>query len=114
VRRVDRLQEGPLKQKLLAEKVVPHRLAVDPARRFERSQVEHLARVIPLVNRRRCVQALVALQPDQRGLQDRGQHLGDLGLADPRFPFQQQRFPQSQRQVERRRQPAIGDVLLRP
>jgi len=47
--------------------------------------------VIPFIERGRLIQSLIALQADQFGGVRRGQRLGDLGLADARFAFQQQR-----------------------
>jgi hypothetical protein len=45
---------------------------------------EELARVVPLVEGLGGGQALVALQPDQRRVQDGGERLGRLGLAPRR------------------------------
>ena len=39
------------------------------------------------------------------------QHLGDLGLADPGLAFEKQRPVKVQRQMHRRREAAIGDVI---
>ena len=71
---------------------------------------EDLLRVVPLVERRRRVEALVALEPDQVRPVDPGQDLGDLGLADARVPLDEERLPQRRRQVHRRRDGRVGDV----
>src|SRR5690606_12523865 len=82
--------------------------------RVRRADREHLARVVPLINRVRDVQSLIALQANQVGAEDRGQNLGDLGLADAGLAFEQQRLGQLQRQENRRREARVGDILLRP
>ncbi len=41
-----------------------------------------------------------------------GEHLGDLGLADARLSFQQERLAQLEGQVQGRRKAAIGYVVL--
>ena len=112
VRGVDRLQQRPLEQELLAEEIAPGRLAVDSARRLEGLQVEHLARVVPLVDRRAGVQTLIALEPDQRRVEHRREHLGDFGFADAGFALEQERLAQPQSQEEGRRETAVGNVFL--
>ena len=92
MRGVDRLQERSFEQELLAEDVAPGRLGVDSAGHLEGAQVEHLARVVPLVDRRARVETLVALEPDERRVEDRREDLGDLGLADARFALEEQRL----------------------
>ena len=107
---VDRLQERPLEQELLAEEVAAGRLGVDAAGRLERPQVEHLARVVPLV--------------DGRGWRRAPRSTGGGSAACrewPPAPWRSRscrRLPRlraaaacaAERQVERRRQAAIGDV----
>ena len=68
---VDRLQQRPLEEELLGEEIVANRLPALAAGRFDRAQIEHLARIIPLVDRRRRVEAFVALEADQRRLRAR-------------------------------------------
>jgi hypothetical protein len=70
------------------DRVGRHRVALVRADRKE------LTLVVPFVNRRIGVEALVALQPDQPRLQHLSQCLADLGLADPGLTFEQQRPPQ--------------------
>ncbi len=62
------------------------------------------------------VDALVALQPDQPWAQQRRENLCDLGLADARLALQQERLVQRERQVDRRREAAVGQVrpAMRP
>ena len=72
--RVDRLEQRPPDQELGAEELV---LRHGPLLR--RADVEQLARVVPLVDRVRDVEPLVALQPDQ--LRARG---GRRATSQPR------------------------------
>ena len=51
-------------------------LPVPPGRRLDRAQVEDLPREVPVVERLRGVDALVALEPDQRDVQAERQRLG--------------------------------------
>ena len=46
------------------------------------------------------------------GVEGGGQHLRDLGLADARLALEEQRPPQAKREVDRHREPAVGDVAL--
>ena len=72
---------------------------------------DHLRGVIPLVDRGRDVEPLVALQPDQLAAERLGQHLGDLGLADAGLAFQKQRPAHPERQKQHGRQRAVGDIM---
>ena len=89
-------------------------LAADIAGRLDRLQIEHLPRVIPFVDRRVGVEPFVALQANQRRIENRREHLGDLGLADARLAFEQQRLAHLEHEVKRGRQRTVGDVLLLP
>ena len=66
-------------------------VAVDAAGRLGEPDLDHLPRVVPFVDRRRDVEAFVALQPDELAAERRREHLGDLGLADARLAFEEQR-----------------------
>ena len=59
------------------------------------------------------VQPFIELQPDQSGVAQGGQGAGDLGLADPRRPFQQQGTFQHQRQMQRHGQIIAGHTARR-
>ena len=85
--------------------------AVVHALRLGQPDLDHLARVVPLVDRRGDVEALVALQPDQRPLQRLGQHLGDLGLADAGLAFAEQRPAELQGEEQDGGEAAVGDVV---
>ena len=78
---------------------------------LRRADVQQLAGVVPLVDGVRDVEPLVALQPDQPRVEDASERLRGLGLADARLTLEQQRLLELQREEERRRQPAIGQVL---
>ena len=108
---LERLEQGPLEQELGAEDVVGRRL-VDLAARFEQPDLEHLARVVPLVDRGVDVQALVALEADEPRPERCREHLRELRLADARLALEQQRAAELEREEHRRRQGAIGDVAV--
>ena len=71
---------------------------------------QELALIIPLVERRVLVETFVALQPDQFGAVHGGQRLGDFGLADAGFAFEQQRAFEKFHQPQSGRDIAVGDV----
>ena len=87
------------------------RRSIRLAARLEQPDLEHLARVVPLVDGGVDVQALVALEPDEPGAERRGEHLGELGLADAGLALEQQRAPELERQEDRGRERAVGDVV---
>jgi hypothetical protein len=59
-------------------------------RRFSHADRRHLALHVPLVHRARDVEAFVALQPDQLAPEPARERLGELGLADAGFAFEEQ------------------------
>jgi hypothetical protein len=112
LRRVDGLQERAADQETFAEEVV-RQLFAALAFAFGEADLQHLARVVPLVGGAGEVQALVALQADQRPAQHGGQRLRDLGLAGAGLAFQEQRALQLQRQEHRGGERALGHVVQR-
>ena len=96
--RLQRLQDRPLDQEAVGEDVLRQRLAVDVAGRLGEPDLHHLRRIVPLIDGGGDVEPLVALQADQLSPERLGQHLGDLGLADARLAFQEQRPPHLERQ----------------
>ena len=74
------------------------------------AQVQDLAREVPVVERLRGVEALVALQPDELRAGRLGERAGERGLADAGVALEEQRAAQSQRQVAGRGQPVVGQV----
>ena len=70
----------------------------------------HLRGIVPFVDRRRDVEALVALQADQPAAERGGENLGDFRLADARLALEKQRPAQSQAQEDDGRQRALRDI----
>jgi hypothetical protein len=105
---LERLQQGPADQQF-----APEELARVAARRLGGADLEQLARVVPVVQRARDVDALVALQPDQARAGRLGERLGGLGLADPGLALQQQRLLEVDREEDRDRERLVGEVPLR-
>src|SRR3546814_7310094 len=71
---------------------------------------EQLTLVVPLVNRRVGVEALLALQADPPSVVDLRQRLGDLGLADAGSAFQQDRTRQAFHPPQRHGELAVGAI----
>ena len=69
-----------------------------------------LPRVVPLVDRVREVDALVALEADQPRAQHLGHDLGRLSLADARLTLDEERLLQLESQKDGRRQGTVADV----
>jgi hypothetical protein len=90
------------KEALLGERRIGRLRDADP---------EELSRIVPLVERLRRVDALVALEPDQPRVEHLGERLRRLGLADARLSFEEQRLRQAQREEERGREPIVGQVV---
>ena len=94
-------------------------LAVDPVARFTRATLtfgetylEDLPRIVPVVHRGRDIETFVALQADQATAERGGKRLRDLGLAHSRLAFDEERFAEAEREVQRDGESAIGDVAL--
>ena len=104
----DRLEQRPLEQELLAEDL---RFTLFERRALALAQPrpQHLARVVPLVERRHGIEAFVALQPDQPRAQHIGEDLRALGLADAGRAFDEQRLLERQHDLERRRERLVDD-----
>ena len=81
------------------------------APRLEQPDLQHLPRVVPLVDGGVDVQALVALEPDEPRVERGGEHLGELGLADPGLAFEEQRPLELEGEEDGRRERAVGDVV---
>ena len=56
---------------------------------LRQANLDHLARIVPLVHSGGYVEAFIALEPDQRPVQRLGEDLGNLRLADARLAFEQ-------------------------
>ena len=108
----ERLEQRPADEEVGPEDVVRGRV-LGLAARLQQPDLEHLARVVPLVDGRVDVQPLVALEPDQLRAERRREDLGELGLADPGLALEQQRAAQLQREEDGRRERSVGDVVPR-
>ena len=86
--------------------------AIDGAGRFQDPQLEQLARVVPLVHRVADVEAFVALQANQIGIERRGDRCGQRGLADAGFALEKQGASEAQGQKQRNSQALVGDVVV--
>ena len=103
LRVAERLQQRALQKEILGVEV-----HVVLARLPDR---QHLPGIVPFVQRRARVDALEALQADHLPPQHAAQGFRRLGLAHARRAFQQQGFAQSQREIGRRGQRVICQVL---
>ena len=72
--------------------------------------MEDLAREVPVVERLGGVDALVALQPDQRQVERLGERLGQRGLAGAGLPLEQQRALHREREVGDRGELVVAQV----
>ena len=105
---VDRLEQRPPDQELGPEELVLRHRAL-----LRGADVQQLARVVPLVDGVGDVEPLVALEADQpRAGRDRDR-LRRLGLADARLAFEQQRLLEREREEQRGREAAVGQVVGR-
>ena len=86
-------------------------LAVMLAFRFGDADRDHLRGVIPFVNRRRDVEALVTLEADQAPAQCGGQDLGNLGLADAGLAFEENRAAHFESEIKDRAERPVGQIV---
>ena len=99
-------------QELVREDVGLEAGPIRHTRRFGNPDLDHLARVVPLIDGRRHVQTLVTLESDQAPLESRGQDLAHLGLADPGLSLEEEWPPQTQRQVDGRSERPVRYITL--
>jgi len=111
--RIDRLQQRPLDQEAFAVQIPPRLVLIDRAAGFPYPQLENLPRIVPLVDRVRDVEPFIALEPDQIGVERRGDGGRQRGLADAGFTFEEERAMQAQRQEDGNGEAVVGDVVLR-
>src|SRR5690606_5740461 len=107
----NRLQEGTAEQKGGAENLLFPLLGRRPAI-FRETDMQHLLRIVPLVQRRVNIESFVALQPHLTGIQHRRQHLGDFRLAHAGGTLHQQGFAEGAHQVKSGHEGSIGDIAL--
>ena len=80
--------------------------------RFGEADLHHLARDVPLVGGLVDAEAFVALDADQLGAERLGERLGQLGLADAGFTFQEERSLEGEGEEGGGGEAAVGDVVL--
>ncbi len=73
-------------------------------------QPQQLTRVVPFVERMGGIDALIALQADERSPKERGQGLGGLRLTHPGRALQKQRFAKLQAEKDGNRQPLVDQI----
>ena len=103
---VDRLEQRAPDEELGTEELLlGHRALLRGA------DVQELARVVPLVDGVRDVEALVALEPNQARVESSRERLRGLGLADAGLTFEEHRLLEREPEEQRRREAAIGEVV---
>ncbi len=107
--RLERLEQRPADQEL-----APEELGVGDRAFLRCTDVEELARVVPLVDRVGDIEALVALEADQPRTAGAGERLGCLGLAHPGLALEQHRLLEREREEERGRESPLGQVRRLP
>ncbi len=110
-RRFESLQQRSLDQETVGEDIAAELVAVLDALGLGHTNLDHLRRVVPLVDGRGDVETLIALQAQQLAAERIGEHLGDFGLADAGLAFEEQRPSELQRQMHGGCQTAVGDIV---
>ena len=95
---------GRLIRNGFGEELALRGLPIERVRALEQADLEDLPRIVPLVHGVADVEAFVALQPDQLRAEHGRQHLRDLGLADARLAFEEERPLKLEREKHRHRQ----------
>ena len=72
---------------------------------------QQLLLIVPFVERARLVEAFVALEADQIGVEDFGEDLGDFGLACAGGTFDEQRLFEREGEEDRGLDAIVGDVF---
>ena len=105
-------KQGPFEQILLGKHMLLDGIGI-LARALAGLDGQELALIVPLVEGGVLVQALVALEPDEFGLVELGQRLGDRRLAHPRLALEQERTLQEVHEPDRHGQIPVGHVAGR-
>src|SRR5699024_5672946 len=84
-------QDRPREQEPLVEQRLLDRVGIETARRcrLDRAQMQDLASEVPVVQRLGGVDALVALQPDERQAESLGESLRERSLAGAGLAFEE-------------------------
>src|SRR5215204_274403 len=109
---LQRLQQRTAGKELAIVEVALDAFPIFAAESFGGPNVEELACVVPLVDGLVDVYALVALQADERRLEDAGENFGDLGLTDPSLAFEEQRPSELDGEEDRGGQPFVRQVIV--
>src|SRR5690606_32484830 len=102
-------QEEPLVEELALD-LVQVRTAPLAGGRLDGAQVQDLAGEVPVVERLGGIDALVALQPDERQVEGLGQRLRERRLTGAGLTLHEERTGQSQAEPGDRRQLRAGEV----
>src|SRR5579875_3311076 len=87
---LERLKERSLDQEALAEDVLGECPLIALSRGLSKADLDHLPRIIPFVDRRRDIEAFIALQAHEPTAERFRQNLRDLGLADAGFSLEEE------------------------
>jgi hypothetical protein len=113
--RISKRQEWPADQKLPGIQLVLEALPVlFGPERLRRPDVQELAGVIPFVDGLVDIYALVALETDERCVEQAREDLRHLGLTDPCLPLQKKRPGELQSQEDRRGEALVRQVTVLP
>ena len=110
-RLLDGAKQGPLDEEGIREEFPLGCPRIQRVRPLEQPNLENLPRVVPLVDGVADVEAFVTLQPNQLGIERRGEHLGHFRLPDAGLTFEEERPLQAQREIRGDGESAAGDVL---
>jgi hypothetical protein len=108
---LDRPENGPAQEELWVVKLVQRQLRGTIGLRGPHG--EDLLGKVPVVEGLGGVHARVALQPEPLGTECGGDPAAEVGLADARSTFEEERPLQPQRQIRRGRQRLTGPVVTR-
>src|SRR5215204_4117095 len=109
---LQRLQQRTAGKELAIVEVALDAFPIFAAESFGGPNVEELACVVPLVDGLVDVYALVALQADERCLEDAGENFGDFGLTDPCLAFEEQRPSELEGEEDRCGQPFVRQIIV--
>ena len=108
----DGLEQRTLQEERLAEDL-RFPLGKRRALRFGHANPQHLSRVVPLVEGRQGVEAFVALQPDEAGVEHLGQHLRAFGFADTGRALDEKRLVEGENQLQGSRERIVDEKSSR-
>ena len=109
---LQRLQHRAADQISGREDIVFHPVTVGNTGSFGKAYLQHLRRIVPLIDGRCDIKAFIALQTDQRPVERGCQHLGDLGLADTGLALEEERPLHAKGKEENRGQRPSGQIIM--